>query len=179
MPEASTESKRTGFPRRLATGLNILDLAIVMAIVTVLTGIAIPVFYSQPKITLDHASILLANDLRYAQNEAAICGEATTLTFAENGDGYSVNYKSGRPVANPVGGLDLVRQYSVDAIFRGVSLAVVEGERTQHFDRHGFALGDVVIEMRYEGDTRTLRMKKGSGLVHIRGLETQWEDQGL
>lgn len=172
-----TDSK--SFLRRLASGLNILDLAVVMAIVTVLTGIAIPVFYSQPRVTLDHASILLANDLRYAQNEAAISGQMTHLLLDAKGDGYSVRYKNGNSVANPVGGGELRRQYSVDAIFRGVSLKLVEGDSTVSFDRNGFALDALTVSLHYQEDSRVLRMALGSGLVEIQGLENEWKDDGL
>ncbi len=165
--------------RRLASGLSILHLALGLVIVTVLTGVAIPLFYAQPKITLDHAAILLANDLRYAQNEAAISGESTSIKFDQDGDGYSAQYSSGLPIANPVGGGELVRQYSFDAIFRGVSLEVLSGSTATRFDRHGFATTPIDIRLSYQGDTRLLRMAVGSGLVEISGLETSWEDRGL
>lgn|GEM_PF-1006833 len=164
---------------RWAAGLNILHLAVALAGITALTGVAIPAFYSRPEVTLDHASILLAKDLRYAQNEAAICGAGTRVEFDPGGDGYVVRYESGGPVANPVGGADLFRSYSFDAIFRGVELEVIGGPTAVRFDRDGFALDPLEVELRYGGDHRLLQMSEGSGLVDIQGLENGWNDEGL
>ncbi|MFT7668988.1 MAG: hypothetical protein ACI8X5_001688 [Planctomycetota bacterium] len=164
--------------RLILKGVTIMDIAIALASLALITGIAIPVYFSQPRVTLDHAAILLANDLRFAQNEAAISGESTVLEFDEEGDGYAVFYESGAPVTNPVGPLNLDRQYSVDAIFRGVSLRPLEGGPPS-FDRHGFLLNEIRVELRYEGETRRLQMERGSGLVSIEGLGRVWTDDGL
>jgi hypothetical protein len=179
MWDLASESSRSGMFRRLISGPNIVDLTLALAVITLITGLAIPYFFSKPEITLDHAAILLANDLRYAQNEAAICGRETRVMFAGDGDGYQVRYRDGGAVANPVGGADLRRIYSIDAIFRGVRIEPLGEIEGVDFDRNGFAQSGLEVELTYEDGRRLLTMEKGSGLIHIAGLESDWRDDGL
>ena len=130
-------------------------------------------------VTLDHAAILMANDLRYTQNEAAICGHGTRVEFSPSGDGYTAVYSSGKPIANPVGGDNLARRYSFDAIFRGVRLETRGGEQAIEFDRNGFAKSALEVALYYQGGERLVRLESGSGIVTIDGLETEWKDDGL
>lgn len=179
MPDSRSDRREVGTIRRLLRAPTILDLAIALAVIAALSAIAIPCFYSQPRVTLDHAAILMANDLRYTQNEAAICGHGTRVEFSPSGDGYTAVYSSGKPIANPVGGDNLVRRYSFDAIFRGVRLETRGGEQAVEFDRNGFARSALEVALYYQGGERLLRLESGSGIVSIDGLETEWKDDGL
>lgn len=172
-PPRAADLRRAGF--------TILELAIALALITVASVIAIPAFYSQPNITLDNASLLLARDLRYAQNEAAMRGVHTQVTFDTFGDGYAVETSDAMPLPNPVGGGDLVRVYSRDAIFEGVTITAINGLTEPHvrFDKNGFALDGVAIEMHYEQEVRTVHLARESGLMEIEGLTTRWKDDGL
>lgn len=176
---ASANSSQPGFLRRCLRAPSIVDLTLTLASITVASALAIPYFFGRPQVTLDHAAILLANDLRYTQNEAAVSGETTRIAFDPGGDGYRAVYQSGDAIANPVGGADLERAYSFDAIFRGVQLSPRAGAEAVEFDRNGFAKGGVEVELSFEGDSRLLRLEQGSGIVHIEGLEGEWQDDGL
>jgi len=160
---------------------SLLELVIALTLITIASAIAIPAFYSQPGITLDNAAILLARDLRYAQNSAVLIGEETHLVVDGDGDGYEVQRASGRPLCNPVGGGPLIRRYSGDAIFEGVRLPNVESDngRTLRFSRRGFCLQRGQIELRYGDCVRILTVMQGSGRIAIDGLLTPWSDDGL
>lgn len=179
MADSSNADSTPGLLTRLREGLNILDFALALVLVLVVSAIAIPSFFAQPKVTLDHAALLLAHDLRYAQNEAALCAQTTEVRFDPAGDGYSILYLSGQAVANPIGGGDLERQYSYDAVFRGVMLETEGGTTHVRFDRSGFALDDASFVLHYGDDTRRLVLERGSGLMRIEGLQSEWRDDGL
>ena len=166
---------------RRREGFTLLELAIALALITIVSVIAIPAFYAQPAVTLDNASVLLARDLRYAQNEAAMRGVNTQITFDDFGDGYAVETADAMPLPNPVGGGDLVRVYSRDAIFENVKITAINGLSEPHvrFDKNGFALDGVSIEMHYEDEVRIVHLAKESGLMQIEGLTTRWKDDGL
>ncbi len=169
-----SNSKRSKFELTITHMLSFLGL------VAVISCVAIPMFFSQPRITLDNATLLFAKDLRFAQNEAVLAGQTTSLTLDENHDGYALRYSSGTPVPNPVGGGNLARVYSFDAIFRGVQIeALDEGSRTIKFDRNGFTLNSGAYRLSYEGGTRSVEIDKVSGKISIDGLERDWNDNGL
>ena len=175
----ATDQRRgsKGSPRHLSLGALILSLASL----TIFSLIAIPAFYARPAVTLDNAAILLAHDLRHAQNEAAVLQVDTRMVFREDGDGYELLTQTGRPLPNPVGGGDLFRKYSRDAIFEGVRIASIEGlkENTLHFGANGFCLGRADIELHYEDEVRVLHIAKNSGMIEIEGLHRPWSDDGF
>lgn len=169
-----TNSKRT------ASGLTIAHLASFLAVVGIFSCLAIPYFFSQPKITLDSATILLAQDLRLAQNEAVLASQTTSLVVDSDGDGYAITYPSGEVIPNPVGGGDLHRSYSYDAIFRGVQIQPVKDSPLKiSFSRDGFSLNGVSFRLKYEGETRLVHVAEGNGEISIEGLHTEWSDNGL
>ncbi len=166
---------------KISRGFTILELAISLALITLVSVIAIPAYYAQPSITLDNAAELLARDLRYTQNEAAVRATDTQVVFDESGDGYIVETVNAAPLPNPVGGGDLFRIYSRDAIFEGVLITSVKGPdiRMVRFDRNGFCMDRASIELHYEEEVRVVNIAKGSGLIEIEGMTSGWEDDGL
>lgn len=158
---------------------SIAHLGITLICVLVISCIGIPLFFARSSVTLDHAALLFVHDLRYAQNEAAISGQNTRVSFKENGDGYSVHYEDGKSVANPVGGGDLQRSYSYDAIFRGVRLICLDGSHPLRYDHQGFSLDGGRYELHYEGNRRTILLTRGTGLMQIEGLGNEWIDDGM
>jgi type II secretory pathway pseudopilin PulG len=164
-----------------AAAFSLFELIIALALITITSVIAIPLFYAQPGITLDNAAILLARDLRYAQNSAVVIRGETQVVVDANGDGYRVCRISGQPLPNPVGDGPLVRTYSADAIFEGIDIPRVEGapQRTISFAPTGHCLTAAQVELRYAGRVRILRLEKGTGEITIDGLLTTWCDDGL
>jgi len=179
MADSSSASPTDGLAGRLRHGLRLTDFALALVAVLVVSCIAIPYFFSRPRVTLDHAALLLAHDLRYAQNEAALMAQTTEVRFDAGGDGYTVHYKNGDEVANPVGGGALFRRYSADAIFQGVSLEPIGGVERVRYDRSGFSLDEAGFVLRYGGDERRLFLSSGNGRLRIEGLEREWRDDGL
>ncbi|MCB9914027.1 MAG: GspH/FimT family protein [Planctomycetes bacterium] len=168
----STDRSRAGF--------SLLELAVALALITVASVLAIPAYYAQPSVTLDNASRLLARDLRYAQNEAALRGQGTQVHFDLFGQGYALECGEACPLPNPVGGGDLVRMYPRDAIFEGVHITRIEGppQSVVSYDRHGLAEHEAHIELRYEDEVRVLHLEKDTGLMRIEGLHSHWTDDG-
>jgi prepilin-type N-terminal cleavage/methylation domain-containing protein len=162
-------------------GFSILELAIALALITVAAAIAIPLVYSRPAITLDNAAVLLARDLRAAQNEAVHRRADVYVHFFADGTGYRVFDEGGRAIANPTGAGDLVRRYTADAVFEGVRLVSVETgpRKLARFTPDGLAVRGGVVVLEYQGDRRILTLHEGSGLVEITGLERPWIDTGL
>ena len=168
------EHKRSVFEITIAHMLSFLGL------VGVISCVAIPMFFSQPKITLDNAALLFAKDLRYGQNEAVLAGQTTYVELDAGGDGYALRYSSGTAVPNPVGGDDLIRIYSFDAIFRGVEIQALDEEsRKVTFDHNGFSLNAGRFLLTYEEGRRTVELERGSGRIKITGLEREWTDNGF
>jgi Tfp pilus assembly protein FimT len=165
---------------RSSSGISIAHIASFLAVVALFSCIAIPLFFGQPKVTLDSAAILLAQDLRLAQNEAVLASQTTSLALDENGDGYAIEYSSGRVLANPVGGEDLRRVYSFDAIFRGVQIeAVKDSASLVSFSRDGFSLNGASFRLEYGDETRLVHVAKGNGEISIDGLHSPFDDSGL
>jgi Tfp pilus assembly protein FimT len=178
MDSSRAESAWRGF-RRWQEGLSLLDFMLALAGVMVVSVLAIPGFFGRPEITLDRAALLLASDLRFAQNEAALSQRPTEVWFDPLGDGYELLYEGGELVDNPVGGGPLVRRYSRDAIFRGVRVTVEEQPGKVRFDASGFALDRLAVLLEYEGEGRRLHLTRGSGMMEIEGLAREWRDDGL
>ena len=70
-------------PRR--RGFTIPELMIAVVAIAVVAGIAIPMHFGRSEVTLENAAILLARDLRAAQNNAAYMGRTMTISFDEEG----------------------------------------------------------------------------------------------
>lgn len=177
--DSSAADPDQGFLQRWRRGLSLIDFLIALTAILIASVVAIPGFFGRPEVTLDSAAMLLANDLRFAQNEAALSEQGTRVVFSETGDGYEILYSDGVAVSNPVGGGSLVRQYSRDAIFRGVRTTVEGEETTVRFDESGFALDRLAVRLDYGGESRRLYLTRGSGMMEIDGLIREWRDDGL
>lgn len=169
-----------GSARARRSGFSILELAIVLALLTVAAAIAIPLFYGRASITLDNAAILLARDLRAAQNAAVFRERDIVLQFLPDGDGYRVYDEFGVMLPNPTGGGEFRRKYSQDGVFEGVELEFLEvaPNRSVHFTPDGLALHGVELHLRFEGERRKLSLEPTTGLVTIEGLRRSWHDDG-
>ena len=165
---------------RLRGGFTILELLIVLTLISIFAAVAIPAFFGRPDITLENASVLLARDLRAAQNRSAYMAEKSTFWFTPDDDGYCVIDTDGIVVENPTTGLDFVRRYSEDAVFDGVVVESVDcgGDRALEFDDQGRASEECVIVLRFEGETRTIRIARGNGRVTIPDSTSGWVDEG-
>lgn len=165
---------------RARGGFTLLELLITLIVISALAAVVIPVFFLRPEVTLENASVLLAHDLRTAQNRSAYLAEPSRFEFFADGDGYRVVGPKGQVVENPTTGLPFVRRYSEDAIFRGVRVieASCGGDRVLEYDKGGQALEKARIVLAFRGETRTLELARGSGRVTILGSTSGFVDEG-
>lgn len=158
---------------RSSHGFTVLELAVALALITLVAVLAIPAFYGRPEVTLDRAALLLARDLRIAQNEAVRWSGDVHFDFLPDGEGYAPRFADGRPVPNPVGSGPMERIYERDAVFEGVRISRLQlagHPRSIRFDRLGYAYGGGTIELAFEGQDCRVIVHESSGLVTLEGL---------
>ena len=116
--------------------------------------------------------MLLARDLRAAQNRAAYLAEASDFVFPEDGDGYEVRDAEGNLVRNPRTDNAFQREYSFDGVFRGVRVESVEagGDRTLRYDEDGRAGESIRVTLRFGEGKRVIVVEKGR-----RGKCASWD----
>ncbi|MGD2018522.1 MAG: GspH/FimT family protein [Planctomycetota bacterium] len=167
-------------PARRA-GFTILELLIVLALLTITASVGIPAYFARPAVTLDSAARLLAADMREVQNRAALYQLPLHLEFPEDGTGYRGVHSDGDPLHSPYCDGPYVRDYPADAVFEGVRVLSVESPagRRVSFDGRGLASSTARVVLSFAGDTCTLKVRAGSGLVEIEDLDDPWFDVGL
>lgn len=161
-------------------GFSLLHLLIALVGVSVVATLAIPRYFSHAHITLENAAVLLAQDLRTAQNRAAYSSETLFFRFFPDGDGYEVVTKSGQQVSDPRTGRAFVRRYSSDAVYRGVQIdSLVAGDDgTLVLTPFGEISDAVTARLVFEGRERVVRAARSSGIVTIEGSTSGFVDDG-
>ncbi len=173
MPHRTTSATRRGF--------TILELLIILALLTITASVGIPAYFARPAVTLDSAARLLAADMREVQNRAALYRLSLMVEFPEDGTGYRGIREDGKPLHSPYTDGPFVRVYPADAVFEGVRVLEVrspQGNRVT-FSPRGLAASTASIVLGFDGDTRTIRIRKDSGLVEIDDMDDPWYDSGL
>lgn len=167
-------------PGRLR-GFTILELLVAVVMVAIVAAVAIPVHFARPEVTLENACILLARDLRAAQNRAAYEGDVSVVTFDEDGGGYSVTNSVGTVIDHPRTDGPFVRRYDADAVFDGVHVRMVDtgNDRSLVYDERGFALEAGRIVLTFGGDAREVLVARDTGDVTILGSTSGWVDRGF
>jgi prepilin-type N-terminal cleavage/methylation domain-containing protein len=161
-------------------GFTILELLLALLVISIVAAITIPAYFSQPSITLENASVLMAHDLRTAQNRSAYLAEPCRFQFLDEGEGYRVVDETGVLIENPATLEDFIRIYPEDGVFRGVKVLEVEagGDRTIAYDESGRATEKARVTLEFEGEVRVLLVEKGSGRIKILGSSSGWVDNG-
>ena len=159
----------SSLPTRPRTGLSILGVCLSLMAIAIVSSFAIPTFFERPSVTLESAADLFAKDIVDLQNQAFLNFETVELRFLDGGDGYTGHHKDGSLLPAPTGDGTFRREYSFNAVFRGVRMDVIElGEgNTLRFDRQGLALTSMRVLFSYEGGTCEVRVEEGSGRVII------------
>lgn len=160
------------------SGFTILELLGVLVTLSIVAAVAVPAYFARGEITLENASVLLARDLRAAQNRSAYLGEPAWITFLE--DGYRVTDMQDAVIRNPRTDRPFDRRYSHDGVFRGVRVHKVRfGEdHVLPYDEKGEPLEGGTIVLEFRGDTRELRVEKRTGKVRIIDSTSGWKDPG-
>ncbi len=167
-------------PARARRALTILQLAVMLALLTLVACIAITAFFSRPEITLQNACVLLRDDLLSARQAAVLRHSPVTMRFLEAGNGYEVSVEvEGEPelLPSPAGGGPSVRHYDRDGGFEGVRIERVtlraegaassSGLRRIVFDGNGRsdALGTIVLS--FAGTEQDVRLAEAMGDVML------------
>lgn len=164
---------------RIRRGFTILELALCLALVSLVAMLAVPSYFAQTDVTLENAAVLLAQDLRAAQNRAAVRGVGMALFFDEGGAGYRC-YELG-PNRLPKGPPVFERSYGCDAVFEGVAVTALEAspQRSIEYDRNGAPSQAAAVKLEFEGESRLIHVHFGTGLISIEGSSSDWLDDGL
>ncbi len=161
-------------------GFTLLELLLVLLLISFVAAAVIPAYFSRSDVTLENAAVLLAKDLRAAQNRSAFMGEATVVEFLPDGDGYRVLTKEGRPVDNPRNELPFERRYSIDGVFRGVVIREVHLEhgRRLEYDDRGEPKQAGRIVLTFGNDTRVITVNPPYGHIAVLGTSSGFVDLG-
>ena len=167
-----------GAERRGWPGVSLGGVLLTLALVAGAAGLAIPAYFGRHGVTLDNAALLLAQELRMAQNRSAYLGVESVFAF--EGDGWRVLDLAGKVVRRPGAGPLFERDLAADGVFEGVRVERVGfGEDAALvFDRYGRPqeAGEVVLG--YRGEQRQVRVAPRTGIVSIEGLARPWIDDG-
>jgi len=144
-------------PTLRRAGFTIPELLVALVAIAIVAGIAIPMHFARAEVTLENAGVLLARDLRAAQNGAAYHGRSLRVDFDDDGGGYRVLDPRGQVVEHPRTGEPFVRRYDRD---------------------RGFALESGRLVLVYGGDTRELLVERYTGEVILVGSTSGWVDDG-
>ena len=161
-------------------GFSLLGLILWLCGLSVFAAIAVPMFFERSIVTLENGAVLLANDLRAAQNRAAYSGQILFMRFFEDGDGYEVVDRNSKPITDPRTGRPFVRHYSIDGVFEGLRIAELhlQDGRTLVFSQTGETSSGLECLLEFEGDTRQLLAERKTGIVTIEGSTSGFVDDG-
>lgn len=163
-------------PARSRRGFTLLELMVALVLLSGWAAWVISTHFRAPEVTLENAAVLLAQDIRTAQNRSAYLGEPASLLFDEVG--YRLVDARGRVVRHPRTQLPFVRDWSMDAVFEGVELGLADfqGEPKVEFDRVGAISSGGRVSILYRDDERTLLVDPGSGRLQIPDSSSEWSD---
>jgi hypothetical protein len=165
--------------RRKRAGVGLLVVLLILALIALVTGIAVPAFFAQPEVTLDNACILLVRDIRSAQNRAAWSGTDTLIAFDHDGGGYRMVDLSGRLVER-LGSLgSYERRFDDEGVFEGVHISriVAGADNALCFDSKKRNWEGGEVELTFDGESRVVRIAARTGEVSIVGLKRPWTSE--
>ena len=157
-------------------GFTLPELIASLAVMGIVATLSLPAYFNRPSVTLEKASLLLARDLRAAQNRAAIWRQR--LGFRFNDHGYQVVDENGAVVLGPLS-QPFRRDYEVDAVFEGVEVLNLDfgGKQELWYDAHGESESGGSLTLRYLGDhVRRIAITKRTGRISIQGTSSDYTD---
>ncbi len=156
-PSALTENTQQPDRRKKPPfGISFLGIGLIMAGIATLAAVAIPLWFSQPSITLEGAANLLVEDILQVQENAIMQRMGSRIEFDADGGGYQAMDSSGLALLAPMGNGPYLRDYDVDAVFEGVLITEVDfgGKRRLEFDQGGYALHDGHVILTFRGKSK-------------------------
>jgi prepilin-type N-terminal cleavage/methylation domain-containing protein len=177
LPPATADRAR----RAVARGFTILELVLVLAVVTIIAAISIWAYFARPEVTLDNAALLLARDMRIAQNRAVLLRHPVYLVFFKEGDGYRIVDELEESAFSRAGFERVERCFSRDAIFEGVKilhLGLAANDRVV-FPPDGGEPPAGRLMLSYGSETRTLEIEGGTGRILLTERASDKANAGL
>lgn len=152
---------------------------VTLAGVALLASMGIPTFFSRAEVTLDNAAVLLARDLRAAQNRAAFLHSVAVFEFLPDGEGYRVTTRQGWLVRHPEADEMFERHYAGSGVFEGVEVASIEfgGDNAIVFDERGRPSRGGDVTLTFGDERRVVRLLPRTGRIQVFGLQRRWFDQ--
>ncbi|MDF1800638.1 MAG: hypothetical protein P1V81_15790 [Planctomycetota bacterium] len=167
--------------RRAVSGFTMLHLILLLVGLSGLAMVGIPMFFERASVTLENGAVLMARDLRTAQNRAAYSHEVLFLRFFEDGDGYEVVTRTGEPIDDPRTGRPFVRRYSIDAVFEGLRITELQAGQDDTIVLSPIGETSDILEARleFEGEVRLIYAERGTGMITIEGSTSGFVDDGI
>ncbi len=139
--------------------------------IAVLASIGIPLWFSQPRISLQSAAELLVQDMRTVRDRSIDSYMPCRIDFDTDGGGYAAFDNSGNALEAPMGNGNYLRDYDSDAVFRGIKIerASFGGTSTLKFDRSGSESAPGFVTLSYGGETRKIRFDLGEPYIVLPG----------
>ncbi len=164
-----------------ARGFTILELLLVLAVVTITAAISIWAYFARPEVTLDNAALLLARDMRIAQNRAVLLRHPVYLVFFKEGDGYRIVDELEESAFSRQGFERVERCFSRDAIFEGVRILHIglAANARVVFPSDGGETPAGRLTLAYGGETRTLEIEGGTGRILVSERSAEKHNSGL
>lgn len=145
-----TPARRSKFRFKRAKGFSLAELIVVVLIMAIMAGMAIPYVSDTDDMEATSAARMLACDLQYAQNVAITTQTPITVTFSTSEESYALSKASGM-IINPMNKSDYRIDFSSQRGFESVDLysANFGGGCSVTFDELGAPdnAGKVVIQV--------------------------------
>lgn len=146
-------------------GFTIVELVGVLALVTLVSTVAIRAWFARSEVTLQNAAELLASDLRSMQTRATIRRSPVEVVFHSGGVGYH---------SHDLGQSDDqrdLRLYPNDAVFEDVRIGAIRVERggTLVFDAIGRPSSDATFTLVSNGHARTVLVDASLVRITVEG----------
>jgi hypothetical protein len=152
-------------------GVSLLGVLLSLCGIAVLAIWAIPAFFERGSVTLDNLSVLLARDLRSAQNRATLLGNQAHFVFDR--DGWRALDESGGPLLGEGETHEIVRRFSHDAVFDGVEIERFDfgAEGRLDITARGMVVCGGNLVLRFRDERREIQIQRGSGQVIVAGSD--------
>ncbi len=158
------------FPR---TGFSIVEMIIVILIVGILAGLAIPRFAAFFVMKLEGGRKKVIYDIRYVQQMAVARHTNTRIVFNTGNETYSAEEESPQgsgtwvAVTSPFTRAGLQVNFTGDYQYNGIDLtsASFSGSSTLQFDWKGIPVNGGTVVLTYKGENRTITVESNTGFV--------------
>ena len=167
---------RNKFEKTLAA-FTLLEVIIVLIIIGIVAGIAVPIYTSAASIQLKTAADVVASDLEYAKNMAISTGKSYSVVFDTRAESYSIEDSGGQVISHPVHiGASYIVNFKRDSRLNQVDIASTTfgAANTIKFDNIGapsYGTGNVsgnnFVQLRAGGNTMKVKIESVTGYISI------------